>query len=287
MIRSLNSGVSGLQQFQSRLDVIGNNLANSNTLAYKSARVDFADSFSQNLEYSSGGSTSATGAPSNQIGTGVSIGAIRNIYKPGTIARTDVETDLAINGNGFFVVKDSVTSREYATRAGDFQRDTSGYLTTSNGFRLQGFSDAALSTVGDIKIDDTGKPATAAATATVQSFSIDDEGKINVFLSDGTKFVRGQVLLQSFQNPESLVKEGDNLYSGIGQAGPLGGATPTAAAPKTNGLGVIRAGALEQSNVDIAAEFTSLITTQRGFQASARIITTSDEILQELVNLKR
>ena len=84
-----------------------------------------------------------------------------------------------------------------------------------------------------------------------------------------------------------LTKEGLNLYSGIAAAGPLGGTSPTAAAPGTNGLGRIESGALELSNVDLANEFANMITTQRGFQASARIITTSDEMLQELVNLKR
>ena len=111
---------------------------------------------------------------------------------------------------------------------------------------------------------------------------------VKVRLSDGSEYTRGQVLLQRFSDPQALQKEGLNLYSGIGSAGPLGGGTaPLAEAPGTNGLGRIESGALELSNVDLANEFTSMITTQRAFQASARIITTSDEMLQELVNLKR
>ena len=107
-------------------------------------------------------------------------------------------------------------------------------------------------------------------------------------MSDGSDFVRAQILLQNFSDPAALMKEGNNLFSGIGAAGPLGGsATPTAAVPGTNGLGEIQSGALELSNVDLASEFTNLITTQRAYQANARIITTSDEMLQELVNLKR
>jgi flagellar hook protein FlgE len=104
-----------------------------------------------------------------------------------------------------------------------------------------------------------------------------------VTLSSGTSFVRGQLLLQKFQNPNALVKEGGNLFTGMDAAGPLG----QSEAAKTNGLGQIVSGHLEMSNVDIADQFTSMITTQRGFQASARIITTSDEMLQEVVNLKR
>ena len=119
-------------------------------------------------------------------------------------------------------------------------------------------------------------------------FSIDSLGKVNVKLSDGSEYVRGQILLQSFKDPQALQKEGANLWSGIGSAGPLGGsASPTPGAPGTNGLGKLESGALELSNVDLANEFSQLIVSQRAFQASARMITTSDEVLQELINLKR
>jgi flagellar hook protein FlgE len=118
---------------------------------------------------------------------------------------------------------------------------------------------------------------------TLSSYGIDGEGKVNINLSDGSQFVRGQVLLQNFSDPGGLVKEGNSLYSGLGLAGPL----EMPMAPGTNGLGKIQAGALELSNVDLANEFSSMITAQRAFQATARIISTSDEMLQELVNLKR
>jgi flagellar hook protein FlgE len=119
-------------------------------------------------------------------------------------------------------------------------------------------------------------------------FNIDTEGRINVLLTDGTEYVRGQVLLQKFLDPQALLKVGENLYGNLGAAGPLGGsASPQPEPPRTNGLGLIQSGSLELSNVDLATEFSNLITTQRGFQANARIITTSDEILQELINLKR
>jgi flagellar hook protein FlgE len=94
--------------------------------------------------------------------------------------------------------------------------------------------------------------------------------------------------MQNFTNLQGLTKEGNNLYSGIASAGPLGGATsPQAAAAGTNGLGTIQSGALEMSNVDLSNEFSQLIQTQRAFQANARIMTTTDEMLQELVNIKR
>ncbi len=273
MLRSLNSGVSAMQQFQGQMDVIGNNIANVNTVGFKSARVDFADSFSQALQTTgSGGST--------QIGTGVITNSITNQFIDGAITNTGGKDDLAISGDGFFLVNDSVTGATYATRAGDFTL-SGGYLTTQQGMRVQGYSDSGLTTLGDVMIDSTGAPN--GSTAEVKSYSFGNDGKITVLLEDGTQFVRGQVLLQKFSSPQALVKEGNNLYSGLTAAGPL--ATP--AAPNTGGTGKIIGRSLEMSNVDLAGQFADLITTQRAFQASARIITTSDELLAELVNLKR
>ncbi len=288
MLRSLNTAVSGLQQFQDRMDVIGNNVANVNTNGYKAARVDFADAFSQTLQLSSGGGAKAGGTASMQIGSGVGTAAIKNIHTQGAISRTEVAEDLAIEGQGYFMVRDTASNIQYATRAGDFRLEVNGYLTTNSGQRVQGFSDGGLSTRGDIQIDGTGRPSTFDPAATMKSYAIDSEGKVNVYLSDGTQFTRGQILLQNFRDPQALVKEANNLYSGLAAAGPLGGAdSPTPAAPGTNGLGYIEAGALELSNVDLTNEFANLITTQRAFQASARMMTTGDELLQEIVNLKR
>lgn len=164
--------------------------------------------------------------------------------------------------------------------------DSSGYLVTDKGMRVQGYNDTSLSTVGDIQIDSTG--SSNASTASYSSYSIDAQGKINVNMSDNSQFVRGQVLLMSFQNPQALLKSGNSLYSGIDMAGPLGGAGSAApAAPGTSGLGKIESGSLESSNVDLTSEFANMITSQRAFQANAKIITTSDEILQEIVGLKR
>jgi flagellar hook protein FlgE len=223
-----------------------------------------------------------------QIGLGVLTSAINNVYTQGGIARTGVVTDLAVSGEGFFIVRDPVNGAEFATRSGDFRLDGNGYLVTSIGLRVQGFTDGSLGTRGDVQIDGQNRPSTSSPTATFASFTIDREGLVKVRLSDGTEYARGQVLLQRFTDPHALVKEGLNLYSGIGSAGPLGGATaPTSAVAGTNGLGRIESGALELSNVDLANEFAKMITTQRAFQANARIITTSDEMLQEVVNLKR
>lgn len=288
MIRSLIAGISGLKQFQGRMDVIGNNIANVNTHGFKSARSSFADAFSQTLQSSSAARDGNSGTAAMQIGSGVGTNAIKNVFTQGALSRTGVQTDLAVAGNGFFVVRDTLSNATYATRAGDFRLDENRYLITNTGHRVQGYSDAGLTTIGDIQIDKTGLPPTSDPQAELVSFGIAEDGKITVNLSDGTNFVRGQVLLQDVKDPQALVKEGDNLYSGIQTAGSLDWTDPSNPGfPGTGGLGEIQAGALELSNVELGSEFTDLITTQRAYQASARIITTSDEMLQELVNLKR
>src|SRR5436190_753952 len=134
------------------LDDIGNNISNSNTLGYKTARADFEDSFSQAMQ-----------TPSNsagiQIGTGVTTGAVRSMFQQGTISRTGLDSDMAIDGDGFFTVKDPRGGQEFVTRAGDFRLDSDGYLVSNTGMRLQGYGDAGLAARGDIKIDATGTPA--------------------------------------------------------------------------------------------------------------------------------
>ncbi len=274
MLRSLSSGVSGLQHFQQSIDVIGNNIANVSTTGYKSSRVEFADAFSQAL-------VDSNTSGSSQIGTGVTTGAINSNFTQGSLSSTGGDTDLAIYGNGYFVASNPNTSEEFLTRAGEFTVDPNGYLVTSDGLRVQGFSDSGLTTRGDVQIDGTGSGA--ADGATMKSYKIADGGKITVLMSDGTEFVRGQVLLQAVRSPQLLVKEGNNLYSNIAAAGPL---SQTAAAG-SSGLGTLHSGYLESSNVDLTTEMTSHITAQRAFQANSRIVTTSDELLQEIVNLKR
>jgi len=278
MISSLQTGVTGLNQFQRKLEVIGNNIANVNTLGYKTGRTDFADTFSRSLNGTGASSTS-------QVGTGVGLSGVRTLFSQGTTVSNQSPTDLSIQGEGYFVVRDPVTNQTFATRAGNFHED-GGYLVTEAGMRVQGYSDSTLKTVGDVKIDKTGMPATSDPNAEVQKWSFGLDGKLTMSLTDGSQFVRGQVLLQQFKDPLALRKEGGNLYSGLDKAGKLDwSASP--GLPNQKGMGAIQANSLEMSNVDLATEFTDMITAQRGYQANARTITTSDDILQELVNLKR
>lgn len=262
MLLSLDSGVSALEQYQEQLNVIANNIANVNTVGFKSADVSFADTLSETIGGNAAGST--------QVGTGVTTAAITNDFStPGALTSTGVQTDMAIQGNGFFVVKDPTSGNSYVTQDGTFRIDTSGYLVTSSGMRLQG-------STGDLKI-------TGTSTASVQGYQINTDGTITVNLSDGTTNTAGQVLLQNYSNPDQLVKVGDNLYTAPAAAGGLAAAS----APGSNGVGTIQAGYLEMSNVDLAGQLTSLITTQRAYEANSKVITTSDNVLQTLVNLVR
>ena len=285
MLRSLDSGVSGLQQFQQEMDVIGNNIANVDTVGFKGANVSFADTFSQTLGSSSNGSM--------QVGTGVLTAAISNDFTQGSISNTGVKTDMAVNGDGFFAVKDSTNNAQYVTRDGHFSVDSNGYLVTSNGMHVQGYASfdaSGVGTLGDIKVDNTGATMAdpisglpVADPSAVSSYSFGTDGKLSVTLADGNSFTRGQVLLQNFTSPGQLMKAGNNLFSNLSGAGPLAAPIP----PGTGGVGSIVNSSLEMSNVDLASAMADMITTQRAFEASGKIVTTSDEILQTLVNLKR
>ena len=280
---SLTSAVSGLDNFQEQMDVIGNNIANVDTTGFKAGVVDFADAFSNTLQAPTAGSSS-TSAGSNpiQTGTGVTITGINSNWNQGSLSTTGIPSDLAISGNGFFMVQNPATQAQYATQAGDFTLNSSGYLVTDTGEEVMGYNNSGLSTIGPIQINASQAPATSSPTATMSSYSIGATGQITVNLSDGTSFVCGQVLLQNFQNPGALVNEGNNLYSNMADAGPLA----AMGAPGTGGLGSIQSGALELSNVDLSTEMANLITAQRAFEANSKIVTTSDEILQDVVNMK-
>jgi len=274
MIGLLDSAVSALDQFQADLNVTANNIANVNTVGFKSASVNFADTFSDVL-----GNTVSAGAL--QVGTGVMTSSITNQFTQGSISSTGAPNDLAISGNGFFTVKDPTTGAAYATQDGTFSVDNNGYLVTSNGMQVQGYSDAGLTTPGPIKIDNTGAPG--GDPSAVTGYTVGANGDVNVELADGTTFTRGQILLQNYSNPQNLLNAGNNLYSNTANAGPL----TAAVAPGSNGLGAIQSGALEMSNVDLAGQLASLIVTQRGYEANAKVISTTDQILQDTNNLKQ
>jgi len=287
LIGTLTSGVSALRSFTKGLEVIGNNIANVNTVGFKGSRATFSDSFSNMLRSSAPSTATTSNTSSTQVGTGVKLSAISAKFNQGALNTTGVTTDLGISGNGFFRVLNPADSQEYVTRAGAFRIDDTGFLVTAQGYRIQGLTGgtnlAPPAALGDVQL---GTPPVGTQ---LQSITVDRAGNLIEFYSDGSSATTNRVLLQNFADTSALTKAGDNMYTGMSTAGPIGGAALTGAnnAPGTNGLGAIESGTLELSNVDLTEEFANMITMQRSFQASSRLVTVSDSVLEDIVNLKR
>lgn len=290
LIGTLTSGVSAMRAFTKGLEVIGNNVSNVNTIGFKGSTVSFADSFSNTLRSSAPSSGTSSNQSATQVGTGVRLSQIGTRFTQGALSTTGLNTDLGVSGNGFFLVSNPADSQLFATRAGNFRIDDNGFLVTYQGYRVQGatggtggVTPVAPSAFGDVQL---GTPPTGTE---LTSFSISSAGNLTEFYSDGSSVTTNQVLLQSYSDPTALIKQGDNLFNGFSAAGIIGPSTPTPAAnaPGGNGNGAIQAGTLELANVDLTEEFANMITTQRSFQASSRLVTVSDQVLEEIVNLKR
>lgn len=462
MMRSLFAGVQGMRVHQVRMDVIGNNISNVNTTAFKASRVNFAEQYNQTMQGATSPGAARGGVNPKQVGLGVSVASIETIQEPGSLQATGKATDLAISGNGFFVLRDG--GRYVYTRAGTFDFDSDGYLVNpATGQRVQGwmpdkttgtFASRDISSMRDIqlpvadavlasatslinfdqslndtaaiytapgggadpdsgtpthtfsfpvidskgnehsitlkayKVDDNewdifawsgntrltltdgygampaGVPAQMAVggftaarirfntdgslkdddanaatpfqislafdpgggakawdgtagnlapltldfskviqpamegvdnqstlryldyngypTGALDRIYVDQRGVITGYYTNGQYREVGQVAMANFFNPAGLLKDGNNNWI----ESPNSGWALVGAAGES-GRGLIASNNLEMSNVDISQEFTNMIVTQRGFQANSRIITTSDEMLQEVVNLKR
>jgi flagellar hook protein FlgE len=285
MLRSMYSGISGMKNFQVKLDVIGNNIANVNTYGFKKGRTTFKDLVSQQIAGASAptaGPNGRGGVNPKQVGLGSQMATIDTVHTQGSLQTTGRPLDLGISGDGFFIVNDG--TNDYVTRAGNFYLDKSGNLVNSDGMFViaaepNATNTGVLGTAGKIAIPTDAK-----------SFSIGPDGMVT-YIEEGTStpLVAGQILLAKFANTGGLEKAGGNLYRETSNSGTIkdGADYINVAPPGSAGAGEVVAGALEMSNVDLSEEFTEMIVAQRGFQANTRIITTSDEILQELVNLKR
>ncbi|SDK45504.1 flagellar hook protein FlgE [Natronincola ferrireducens] len=455
MMRSMFSAVSGLRAHQLRMDVIGNNIANVNTVGFKGSRVTFQEVFNQTLRGAGAPQQGRGGTNPQQVGLGINVASMDTFHIRGAVERTDYNTDLMINGDGFFIVGDGDT-RSY-TRAGSFVLDEAGNLVTPEGFKVMGYmydektgkmgttlegievsrglsfdamstganypspgvffegnlnadvkpagamnnedppkfevkppeagtaledikdnegksavardttftvydelggahevrlafvktganeynvytvdKDGRITDVGPhpiefesdgtiktgqtmelkrVDLDDTGNEkdllengakkfefkisfekltqfaneSDASATSihgykqgSLSDFAVDSNGVITGYFTNNQMRPIGQVALANFKNPAGLEKTGNNLYRVTSNSG-----EPMIGNPGTGGRGALNPGALEMSNVDLSREFTNMITTQRGFQANSRVITASDEMLQEVVNMKR
>ena len=267
MLRSMYAGVSGMKNFQTKLDVIGNNISNVNTIGYKKSTINFQDLLSQNM--------SNSGVNPMQVGLGSTAANVNVQHTMGSLMTTGVGTDLSIMGDGFFIVQDPDAAGEagqYLTRSGNFVVNSEGDLVTAQGYNVLNSNGGAIN----------------VEPGTYDSFLINRQGELIGKRSDnGTEeSIGGHIIgVGTPVNPAGLRKFGGSLYELTNQAHPAGMADlrSTAAAANTE----IGSGQLEMSNVDLTEEFTEMIVAQRGFQANSRTITTSDEILQEVVNLKR
>ncbi|GAB3356495.1 flagellar hook protein FlgE [Modestobacter lapidis] len=407
MLRSMFAGVAGLKAHQTKMDVVGNNIANVNTVGFKSSQTVFEDTLSQVLRNGSAPNGGTAGTNPAQVGLGVKVAGITTNFGQGSQQNTGRASDFMIGGDGFFVTK--VGNENLYTRAGSFDFDGVGNLVTPGGGKLQGWmvdANGGIDTNGpieDLKIqfgqvlppeattgssvvgnlsaeaavgdaiqtqaemyDALGNPhqvdytftktaagwdltvadggntllttqltfgttgattgrltstspqplitaglgswpgpvqldlsgvtqfggkTTAAAVdtdqsgsalGTLESYSLSGDGTIMGLYSNGLRQPLGQLALANFTNPGGLEKAGSSSYRAADNSG-----NAVIGVPGAGGRGTLTAGALEMSNVDLAEEFTGLIIAQRGFQANSKVITASDELLSDLVNLKR
>lgn len=401
MLRSMFTAISALSAHKDYMDVVSDNLANANTTAFKASRSKFQSQHTELVTPGSAPSDESGGVNPSQIGLGTRMSAVTPSFTQGSLEGTGRNTDMAIQGNGFFIYRNG--DEQYYSRDGATQVDADGYLVNeSNGFRLQGWlasdsgsgltidssqpvediqlplntsqaratttatmggnlnSEAAIGesydvtfgiydslgavqdvTVtftrtsdtewdwaasgdsGTIVFDSDGQytsgsgsvtiPGTNGAAAT--TFNLDMEsvtqlskssdataqyqdglaaggftsfkisnpnGKVYGIYTNGEQQLVGQVALSSFVNPVGLKRTNQNMFEDG-----LNSGEPSIGIANTGGRGSVNSGYLESSNVDLAREFTNMIVAQRGFQASSRVISTSDEMLQELVNIKR
>ena len=285
MLRSLFSGISGLRANQTMLDVVGNNIANANTAGFKASTVLFQDTLSQMQIGASGANAARGGQNPIQVGLGVQVAATHTNFLQGSSQVTGRATDLMLQGDGFFVVQRD--GQNLFTRAGAFTFDETGTLTTTKGGnRVQGYAlDASGNPTGgltNISLDTAGVTPAVPAGVEMTSYEIGSDGKLSANFDDGIRRELCQLAVADFNNPMGLNKVGETSFRESANSG-----TPQLGVAGEGRRGTIMGNALEMSNVDLAAEFTNLILAQRGFQASSRVITTSDQVLEDLVNIKR
>ncbi|HEY2054130.1 MAG TPA: flagellar hook-basal body complex protein [Solirubrobacterales bacterium] len=271
------AAVSGLKNHQTLLDVTANNIANVNTVGYKASRVSFADSLSQLEIGATAPGNGQAGRNPAQVGLGVQLSSIDNLMGEGSQQSTGETTDLSIEGEGMFIVGDGTppatlpTKPEY-TRAGNFTFNDEGFLTTQAGEYVLG-KKAPGGGVPDTFIN-VPKGAT--------DVSIGQDGSVSyVPEAGGERVVAGYISIAKFQNEAGLQRTSGSNWIESAASGKAQDGTPG------EGFGLTISGTLEMSNVELASEFTNMIDAQRGFEANSRVISTADEMLQNLVNLKR
>ncbi len=260
MIRGLWSAASGMNSMQLNLDVIANNLANVNTTGFKRSRADFEDLLYQTTRMPGTANADGTQVPTGmQVGMGSKPTAVQKIFTQGDYESTGNELDWAIEGRGFFKIVSN--GEELYTRAGAFKIDKDGYVTTSNGDRLQ--------------------PEFTVPSGSV-NVNIDPYGMLVASDAGGNALAAAQVTIYDFVNPAGLYSVGRNLFRPTDASG-----DPVEGNPGTENFGTIAQGFLEKSNVDVVKEMVGMIITQRAYELNSKAVQTADDMLGIANNLKR
>jgi flagellar hook protein FlgE len=272
MMRSMFAAISGLKVHQTMLDVTSNDIANVNTLGFKGQRTTFKDSLAQLQRGAAAPNAAQGGSNAAQVGLGVQLNSIDNQMGSGALQTTGNVLDVAVQGEGWFRVAGTQAggNMQY-TRAGNFTRNANGDLVTQDGFYVMGSPATGGAGPQAINIQNN---ATNVSIGQDGAVSFDPPG-------GGARVTAGYITLAKFPNEGGLERTSSNRWRASASSG-----NETPGTPGGN-FGLTTSGTVEMSNVDLASEFTNMITAQRGFQANSRVITTSDELLQDLVNLKR
>ncbi len=260
MMRSLWTSKTGMEAQQTQLDAISHNLANVSTNGYKRSHVVFEDLMYQNIRQAGAASSEQTTLPTGlQVGLGARAVANSRSFTQGNLQQSSNPLDLAVLGNGFFEIQMPDGTTGY-TRDGAFQVNAQGQLVTNNGNLVN----------PGITI-----PSNA------QSITIGADGTVGALLpGQSTPQTIGQIQIASFVNPAGLEPKGQNLYAETAASG-----TPNSGAPGSNGLGNLRQGYVETSNVNVVEELIGMIQTQRAYELNSKAIQTSDQMLQKLGQL--
>jgi len=265
-VQTLYTAATGMEAMQTKLDVIANNLANMNTTAFKRDRANFEDLLYRAEVYPGIQDSQQNPTPVGvEVGLGTRVQSTQKDFSQGTIEQTGRELDIAIEGRGFLQVFDPVTQTQQYTRSGNLDINANGQLVLGS------------AQTGRLLNPPVSIPQDATAVV------INANGQVMVRQVGQTQLTQaGDVQMSSFINPVGLLKVGENLYQVTDASG-----QPQPGAPGLNGLGIIRQGSLEKSNVEPVRELIDLITTQRGFELNSQAIQAGDQILQQIANLRR
>lgn len=272
MVRSLWTGATGMNSQQTNVDTIANNLANVNTVGYKSQVAEFKSLLYQTLQTKTTTANGDTKPTSSQVGLGVRTSSLNSIFTQGSLQASESETSFAIEGDGFFAVRCSDGVTRY-TRNGDFTWS----LGTGNTLVL-------CTSDGNTVLDTTGKPISLANTYMTSKITVSTDGTIMYPDSNNNPQSLGiKIGTYQFQNPEGMERYGDTLWSVTSVSGPAINEATNANVTKSR---VIQ-GYLEGSNVSVADEMVNLIVAQRAYEMNSKVITTSDTMMETANNLKR